>query len=182
MNVITIKNNKSTPHPIVVATLLLGISSPIVSFLFWKGALYHMSETNDMVQVSLMLFFAIIWPLAWIAAMFLGALNPLLGKTIVEINKDSIEVRKILFSIQWKYVKYDNDKNTILSIVRNTVQSPTQSSANQIGRGSTTRIFYCLMIRDGAKKCLVQESYEEDEVNKTFNIIRDARTIERGGK
>ncbi|MBR5887602.1 MAG: hypothetical protein IKZ07_05270 [Akkermansia sp.] len=114
--------------------------------------------------------------------MFLGALNPLFGKTIVEINKDSIEVRKILFSIQWKYVKYDNDKNTILSIVRNTVQSPTQSSANQIGRGSTTRIFYCLMIRDGAKKCLVQESYEEDEVNKTFNIIRDARTRERGGK
>lgn len=170
--VIVINNKKSTPVPIVIGALLLGISSLIVSFLFWRGALYHLSETNDMAQVSIMLFFAVIWPLGWITAMFLGALNPLFGKTIVEINKDSIEVRKILFSIQWKYVKYDNNKSTILSIERNTVQSPTQSSANQIGRGNTSCVFYRLMIRNGVKRCLLQESYEEEEVNKTFNFIQ----------
>lgn len=169
--IIVINNKKSTPRPIVIGSLLLGISSPIVSFLFCKGVLYHLSETNDMSQVSIMLFFAVFWPLAWITAMFLGSFNPLFGETIVEIKKETIIIRKKLFSMQWKHVKYDN-KNTILSIVRHTMQSPTRSSANQVNRGSTSCIFYSLIIRDGAKKCLLQESYDEEEVNKTFNIIQ----------
>lgn len=164
-------NAKSTPKPIIVGTLLLGLSSPIVSFFAWRGALYHLYETNDMVQVVLFLFFVVIWPIGWISAMFLGALNPLFGKTIININNEHIEIKKYLFSLCWKYTRYANNESTILSILHQSEQRPVQSGANQIGSGCTTCTVYRLIIRDKLKQCILHESYNENEEKILFNSV-----------
>lgn len=81
-------NKHSTPLPIIVGTLLIGLTSPVFSYMFFRMSLYHLQETGDNVQVALCLSMAIVWPVAWGIALFLGALNPLFGKTVIHADKE----------------------------------------------------------------------------------------------
>lgn len=169
-----IDNKKSTPIPIIVGTLLLGLSSPIVSTLAWRNLLYHLHETHDQIQVYSSLIFAVIWPVAWIFAMFLGAFNPLFGRTTINITKEHIEIRKYLFSICWKHFKCRNNNDTKLSIIQRTMQSPTHSSTNQMGKGNTTCTFWQLILRSRGKQCQIHESYDESDEIVILNNIRQS--------
>lgn len=172
---ITLHNRKSTPIPIVVSTLLLGMTSPVVSFLLWQCVvLYQLHETNDTLQIIISILFAITWPMAWIFAMFLGALNPLFGKTTINITNEYIEVEKRLFSVRWKYFRCANNDSATLSILQQTHQSPTHSSANQMGKGSATCTYYRLMLRHGTNHCLLHESCDESEETALLHRIRQA--------
>lgn len=164
-------NKKSTPIPIIISTLLLGLSSPVVSVLFWR---LYLHETNDMLSAYAGLFMAVFWPLAWIPAMFLAALNPLFGKTSITIIKDDIEVRKTLFSVCWKCFQCKNDRDVNLSILQRTTQSPTHSSANQMRKGTTTCTYWQLVLRSGKRQCHIHESYNERDEVELLNHIRQA--------
>ena len=171
---IKIDNKKSTPLPIIVGTLLVGLSTPIVSFFAWRCFFYHLHETNDHINAYLFLIFAVFWPAAWIFAMFVGALNPLFGRTIINITKEHIEIKKYLFSICWKHFVCINDNEAKLSITQKTMQSPTHSHANQMGKGITTCTYWQLILRSRGKQCQIHESYDKNDELELLNNMRQS--------
>lgn len=171
---IKIDNKKSTPAPIIVGTLLVGLSTPVVSFYAWRCFFYHLHETNDHINAYLWLIFAIFWPIAWIFAMFVGALIPLFGRTLISITREHIEIRKCLFSVCWKRFICRNDDDANLSLTQSVMQSPTHSHANQMGRGSTSCTYWRLILRSGGKQCLIHESYEKNDELELLQKMRQA--------
>lgn len=171
---IKLNNRNSTPLPIIIGTLLLGITSPAASYALVQGVSYHLHVTHDMTPAIFFLLLAVMWPAAWISAMFLGALNPLFGQTEISISEKCIAVRKYLFRCCWKKLEFENDENTVVSLSSHTEQSPTHSSANQMGEGITTCTVYRLAIRNGKRLCNLHESYNEDDERSILNDIHQA--------
>ena len=163
---ITLYHRETTPTFIIVAALLLGITSPLVSAGFVWLAMYHAAETHDTVQVVLGACMAVIWPVGWIVAMFLGALHPLFGKTHIMVTPSCVRISKYLFSWCRKKYEFPNDGTVYFTIAACTQQCPTASSANQMGRGIPSATEYHLLaaVRPTKQRIVLYACYDEAKV------------------
>jgi len=152
----------------------MGITSPAASYVMVKGVGYNLRTTHDITAAIFFLFIAIIWPAGWITAMFLCALNPLFGQTEISISGKRIAVRKYIFCFCWKKLEFENDKNTLVFLSSRTEQSPSHSSANQMGKEIATCTIYRLAIRNGRRLCHLHESYNEEAERSILNDINQA--------
>ena len=163
---ITLYHRETTPMIIIVATLLLGLSSPLVSAGFVCLAMYHAAQTHDTVQVMVGACMAVIWPVGWIVAMLLGALHPLFGKTHIVVTPTCVCISKYLFSWCRKKYEFPNDGSVYFTVAACTHQCPAASSANQMGRGTTTSTEYHLLavVRPTKRRIVLYSCYDEAKV------------------
>lgn len=170
----TITHRDSAPGVVIWLSLLMGLSSPVASGLFVWMARYHIAETQDMVQIVLAVGMAIIWPVGWLTAMVLGALHPLFGKTVVDVEREHIRVRKLIFSRSWKEHVFANDGETDFSLSCRTEQNPSPSHSNQMGKEMATLTIYRLIIRRGQKRVRLHESYDKEAETALFEQMQQA--------
>lgn len=157
---ITFDHKGSTPNFIIFITLVLGLTSPFASGGFAWLALYHLHETQDMLQVCLFGLFAVCWPLGWIVAMTLGALHPLFGKTVLTISEERIRIQKYLFRYCWKTYCLGNDARTTFALASRTEQRPGFQSS-MIRSGENLCTVYRLEVRNGSRRIILHESYDK---------------------
>jgi len=170
---LNLDNKGSTPLSLIVPALIMGLTSPFVAWLFIWMALHSYSETQDIWNAAPFAVFAALWLAAWTFAMAVAALNPLFGKTAVSIDRERIEIKKCLFRICWKNVKFENDRDTFLTLMHCTEQYPAQSSS-LIEKGVPDRTVYKVSARRGKCRVIIHESHDEGKENAILNRIQCA--------
>lgn len=170
---LNLDNKDSTPLSIIVLALIMGLTSPFVAWLFIWMSLHSYSETHDIWNVAFFAVFAAFWFAAWTFAMAVAALNPLFGKTAVSIDRGRIVIKKYLFRICWKNVKFENDRDTFFTLMHCTEQYPIQSSS-LIGKGVPDKVAYKVSARRGKRRVIIHESYDEGKENAILNRIQYA--------
>ncbi len=155
-----------------------GCLPPLIAWVGWYFGLEGLQNdtigANALVGITL---FGVLWPLGGITALTIFALNPLFGKTCIQMDTESIDIRKTLLGCCWRHLRLTNDEQTYITMGCRTQQHQPRFSSRlrQQGQEIPTATYYRILIRRGNTRCCLHESEDEAAERRLLEQLTLAR-------
>lgn len=174
---IELDNRNSCPAMGIFSACVMGVLSPLVAWYGWYFGLAALQSgdgfAHGLIGITL---FGVLWPIGGITALTLFALNPLFGKTHIQIDTESIDIRKTLLGCCWKHLRLPIDGQTSITLGCQTQQHPSRfhSQATAQGQEIPTATYYRILLRRGNSRCCLHESEDEPTERRILEQLTQA--------
>lgn len=178
--VIKLDNRNSCPSMAVFSACVMGVLSPLTAWAGWYFGLGALQSGNGFAHGLIgITLFGVLWPIGGITALTIFALNPLFGKTRIQMDTESIEIRKTLLGCCWKHLRLPNDEQTSITLGCQTQQHPPRFSSrlDQQGQEIPTATYYRILLRRGNTRCCLHESEDEQAECRVLEQLTQARNV-----
>ncbi len=161
----------------IFSACVMGVLSPLVAWVGWYFGLEGLQNdaigANALIGITL---FGVLWPLGGITALTIFALNPLFGKTRIQMDTESMDIRKTLLGCCWKHLRLPNDGQTSITLGCQTQQHPPRfhSQATAQGQEIPTATYYRILLRRGNTRCCLHESEDEQTERRILEQLTHA--------